>query len=144
MKKLLYIPVIILLISLDQLIKYYFNSNPEKLIHFWFLELNLLKNYGGLFGLPLFGGIFGQIIILTIITLLWFWVMTTKSSYFLTCGTSLILSGGFSNLIDRIYQGYVIDYINPGFWPVFNLGDAYISIGVVVIIWVVLFGKFHN
>ena len=46
----------------------------------------------------------------------------------------LILSGGFSNLIDRAVQGRVIDYIKIGFFPVFNLADAMITTGVFLMI----------
>ena len=44
----------------------------------------------------------------------------------------LILSGGISNIIDRIYFGCVIDFIDLKFWPVFNFADIYITIGVVI------------
>lgn len=45
----------------------------------------------------------------------------------------LILSGGISNLFDRLYFGCVIDFINLKFWPVFNLADIYITIGSIII-----------
>lgn len=46
----------------------------------------------------------------------------------------LILSGGLSNIIDRIYFGCVIDFINLKIWPVFNLADIYITIGAIILI----------
>ena len=46
----------------------------------------------------------------------------------------LILSGAISNMIDRIRLGCVVDYIDLKFWPVFNLADAYITIGVILLI----------
>lgn len=49
----------------------------------------------------------------------------------------LILSGGLSNIIDRIYFGCVIDFININniiSWPIFNLADIFITIGVVFLI----------
>jgi signal peptidase II len=46
----------------------------------------------------------------------------------------LILSGAFSNLIDRLRYGCVIDFIDLRFWPVFNLADAFITIGGIMII----------
>jgi signal peptidase II len=45
-----------------------------------------------------------------------------------------ILGGGISNLIDRIVFGCVIDYIDLGWFPVFNLADAFISIGAAMLI----------
>ena len=44
---------------------------------------------------------------------------------------SLIISGGISNLLDRIFRGAIIDYINLQVWPSFNFADALISIGLV-------------
>ncbi|MDR3559793.1 MAG: signal peptidase II [Candidatus Pacebacteria bacterium] len=50
-------------------------------------------------------------------------------------GILLVLSGAISNIVDRIFFGCVIDYINLRVWPVFNLADVYITIGGALIIW---------
>lgn len=44
-----------------------------------------------------------------------------------------IISGAISNIIDRLYFGCVIDFIDLKFWPVFNLADIYISAGAIMI-----------
>jgi len=44
----------------------------------------------------------------------------------------LIFSGGIANMLDRIARGCVVDYIDLKFWPVFNLADIYITIGVIL------------
>jgi signal peptidase II len=54
---------------------------------------------------------------------------------------ALIISGGLSNIIDRIYFGCVIDFINLHFWPVFNFADIYITIGVLIFFKIVYFKK---
>jgi signal peptidase II len=46
----------------------------------------------------------------------------------------LVLSGAFSNIIDRLYFGCIIDFIDFQIWPVFNLADVFISTGVILII----------
>lgn len=46
----------------------------------------------------------------------------------------LILSGGLSNIIDRLYFGCVIDFIDLKFWPVFNLADSFIVIGSLILL----------
>lgn len=46
----------------------------------------------------------------------------------------LILSGALSNIIDRLWHGCVIDFIDLKFWPVFNLADSFIVIGAIMII----------
>jgi signal peptidase II len=47
---------------------------------------------------------------------------------------SLILGGAIGNLIDRIFLGYVIDFIDFRVWPVFNVADSAITIGASIIL----------
>ena len=47
-------------------------------------------------------------------------------------GLLLILSGAIVNLIDRIFFGCVIDFIDLKIWPVFNLADSFITLGVIL------------
>ena len=51
---------------------------------------------------------------------------------------SLILGGAIGNLVDRIYYGYVVDFIdlhiNQYHWPVFNIADTAITVGAIVLI----------
>lgn len=52
-------------------------------------------------------------------------------------GLSLIISGGIGNLIDRIFRGFVIDYIDITQiidYPVFNFADILVVVGVILII----------
>lgn len=46
---------------------------------------------------------------------------------------SMVLGGGLGNLVDRINMGYVVDFIDVGFWPVFNLADSFVSIGAAAL-----------
>ncbi len=54
---------------------------------------------------------------------------------------SLIFAGGFSNLLDRLIWGCVVDFIDLKIWPAFNLADAAITIGVVVLIFSLIMRK---
>lgn len=47
----------------------------------------------------------------------------------------LILGGAIGNLIDRLRFGYVEDFIDLRVWPVFNVADSAITIGVTLLIW---------
>ena len=49
-------------------------------------------------------------------------------------GLSLLGGGAAGNLIDRLSKGTVTDYIDVGFWPVFNVADICISCGVILLV----------
>ena len=51
---------------------------------------------------------------------------------------SMIIVGAFSNLLDRIKYGYVIDYAVLTAWPVFNLADVMIALSAVWLLWIIL------
>jgi signal peptidase II len=53
----------------------------------------------------------------------------------LPCG--LIVGGALGNLIDRLREGVVTDFIKLPDWPAFNLADASITVGVIALLWVV-------
>ncbi|MFN8613009.1 MAG: signal peptidase II [Vulcanimicrobiota bacterium] len=54
---------------------------------------------------------------------------------------SLILGGAIGNLIDRGCYGYVVDFIDFHWWPVFNLADSAITIGISLLTLSILLGK---
>jgi signal peptidase II len=58
---------------------------------------------------------------------------------------ALVLGGAVGNLIDRLWLGYVIDFIQlyykSFYWPAFNVADSAISVGAVLLIWDALFAK---
>ncbi len=58
----------------------------------------------------------------------------------------LIFSGGVGNLIDRIAQGYVVDYINLLFvnFAVFNLADIYVTVGFALLLFAMIRGEIRE
>ena len=48
---------------------------------------------------------------------------------------AVFLGGVIGNLIDRIFRGHVIDFIDFSFWPTFNIADAAISMSLIGLIW---------
>ncbi len=48
-------------------------------------------------------------------------------------GMGLILGGAFGNVIDRIRLGYVVDFIQVGWFPIFNLADSSITVGAALL-----------
>lgn len=67
-------------------------------------------------------------------------IKTKPKSKFLLTSLALILGGGIGNLIDRIFLGYVIDYIQLSFFsPVCNFADYCITIGTALLVIYILF-----
>ncbi len=51
----------------------------------------------------------------------------------------LILGGALGNVVDRVYLGYVVDFIQVGWWPIFNVADSAITTGALVLAFFLLF-----
>jgi signal peptidase II len=58
---------------------------------------------------------------------------------------SLILAGALGNLIDRVFRGYVIDfldlYVKKWHWPSFNVADSCVTIGAFLLVFIVFFKR---
>ena len=125
--------LIIILVILDQLSKIYFIGKDIKL--FSFLSLTYVKNTGISFGI--FQGYNLLFIFLTLLVILLVLYIYKKNSKY-SLPLNLILAGAIGNLIDRIFRGFVIDFINFKFWPVFNLADSLIVIGALLLVYKLL------
>ncbi len=128
--------IIIAVIVLDQLTKLLIRSslnlNESAVLIKNFLSLTFITNTGSIFGLWKgfnSGMIFISLIVLGFILYYWYELKVHEKFYFL-----LIIGGILGNLIDRIFLGYVVDFINFGFWPAFNIADSAITIGVIALI----------
>ncbi|MDR2655412.1 MAG: signal peptidase II [Oscillospiraceae bacterium] len=106
------------------------------------LELHYVENRGAAFGILVDNKIMlvGFTAVL-IIALAFFLVKNHGRHLLLKTGVSLIVSGGLGNLIDRIFRGFVVDYIYfvPINFPVFNLADICITSGTALVLIYVLF-----
>lgn len=74
--------------------------------------------------------------VLFLIAMVFLLMKKTFSSKFLNASFMLVIAGGLGNLIDRLYYGYVIDFIEPLFidFAVFNFADCCITVGAFMII----------
>lgn len=52
---------------------------------------------------------------------------------------AIILGGAVGNLIDRLRYGYVVDFLDLRIWPVFNIADCAIVVGVLVLVYLITF-----
>ena len=60
------------------------------------------------------------------------------ASPLMRAGLTLMLGGALGNLIDRVGDGEVVDFIKFPEWPAFNVADSAITIGVVILVWALL------
>jgi len=100
------------------------------------LHLTYVQNTGAAFGL--FPGYAGALMILAAAVVGWI-VLELRRQAPRTkggqLGLLLILGGAIGNLLDRLRFGYVVDFIDLRVWPVFNLADSAITIGVALLLW---------
>jgi signal peptidase II len=106
-------------------------------------RLILVHNHGAAFGfLASAGGwqrgLFIFVAAAVIIYLAWRLWMARSEEKLTNIGFAMILGGAAGNLIDRVRHGYVVDfidiYVRDWHWPAFNVADAAISIGALVVI----------
>lgn len=141
MKKVKFFVINIILITIDQIFKYYILINKENLpnnIINGVLNFTYCENRGIAFGIGQGGAkIFALMTLLMIIVALIYIAFEFNKLKGLTVfGIALVISGGIGNLIDRLFRGYVIDYIDFSEivdFPIFNFADICIVVGVIII-----------
>ncbi|MDR1114324.1 MAG: signal peptidase II, partial [Candidatus Margulisbacteria bacterium] len=72
--------------------------------------------------------------VIVLLVVLWYVQKERCRSRWQYNGLIFIFAGALGNLIDRIFYGYVVDFINLPRWPTFNLADVFIDIGAVLLI----------
>ncbi len=138
----------VILVFIDQIIKYivdvYMTLNSSINIINGFFRLTYVRNTGAAFSLFENKQLF--LIIITLIAL-FFMFYFLKNKLFKKSETiiySLIISGVLANLVDRIFRGYVIDYLDFTIikydFPIFNLADIMIVLGCILLIVTTLIG----
>lgn len=78
--------------------------------------------------------VFMILAIIVSLAILYYFPRVPRSEWYLRLAMCLQLAGAMGNLIDRIHQGYVTDFISVGTFAVFNVADASISSGVAVML----------
>ena len=143
---------VVLLVILDQLTKigiveYFSNPNKGNII-LWpgVLELTYVENRGAAFGMM--QGKVGLFVIITavvLIMILWYWrhIPQGKIGIWMKIALVLVMSGAIGNFIDRVFLNYVRDMIYFSFidFPVFNVADICVVVGVALLFPILLFGN---
>ena len=130
------ITTIIAIIILDQLTKLYVASYPQNttIFNFAFFKIKYVLNTGAAFSfLTGFNELLKFIVPFAVI-LLFILLHNYKNNTILRYAFSMEIAGAFGNLIDRFTMNGVIDFIGVGWWPLFNIADSSISIGLTLLI----------
>ncbi len=151
MKKYLYFILPIVYVFLDQITKFLVVKN---IAYRSFIKINdylsivNVSNTGTAFSMFQNNNLIFIFLISAILVFLIIFILKNKTAltkFQIHC-MLLILAGGAGNLIDRIFRGSVVDFIDIGYkeiyrWPSFNVADSCVCIGVVLFI---IFGLGKN
>lgn len=145
----LYVVLALLVVVVDQLTKYFVvthfalgESVPvvQNIFHWTYI-----LNPGAAFGMLEGSRWLFVLIAFAVLAAVWLLRRTIVASGLLACwGTALFAGGALGNLIDRARQGLVIDFFDFRIWPIFNVADIAICVGVGLIIWSILRTEFPS
>ena len=139
-RKLYFLLLSIFIVLIDQFTKYLMFYNNKLFINkdFLLFRLDFVKNYGAAFNIFNGNRIFLSFISIIFSILLIYLILSKNTLNFLDLYSySFILGGTIGNGIDRIYRGFVVDFINLNIIniPVFNIADISINIGFILLIY---------
>jgi signal peptidase II len=133
-------------LALDQWTKYLVASRLElygswaplrALAHVF--TIHYVTNTGAAFGLFQNGSLFFVIVaVIVSVVIVLYYRHLEEGQWLIRLSLGLQLAGALGNLIDRIRVGYVIDFLDFRVWPVFNLADASIVCGVILLAYLLL------
>lgn len=135
--------IVVISIVIDQYTKYlavsHLKGNPSFPIIDGVLHFTYTENTGAAFSI--LRGMQSFLVIVTSIGMALMFVFLVKMNgesdkILLRVSLALVISGGIGNLIDRLRLGYVVDFVDFRLinFAVFNLADAFITIGAILII----------
>ena len=129
-----------------------------------FFQFTYIENPGMAFGLQMENKILFTILSIGAAIVIFIYLYRMRNEkMMLVIALSFIMGGAIGNLIDRLFYGRVVDFLDfeffdisipefsflfidfPGFeltrWPIFNLADTSVSIGMIIITWMIFFTK---
>jgi len=145
--------VFCILLALDQasklLIERYFPLYQAREVIPGFFAIAHVQNRGAAFGLladlPAAGILFVVISLIAIALIIAYFRWIKEEEVWIPLCLALVLTGAMGNLIDRLRLGVVVDFLDCHYkgwhWPAFNVADASITIGVLLLAIKVLWGE---
>ncbi len=131
-----------LIIAIDQVSKFMVRGNfylGESKLASWPARLTYVENTGSAFGL--FAGQTVFLIIASIFAIgivVYLFRRAGQTSVLLRVCLGMMLGGGVSNMADRIRLGTVTDFIDLRVWPIFNLADSSVVVGIALLAFIIL------
>ncbi len=98
------------------------------------IKLVNVRNTGVAFGQLQNGGVIVSVVIALAVAALLVYFARNRSQPWIWLPTGLLLGGALGNIVDRVREGAVIDFLKLPHWPAFNVADSAITIGVVVLL----------
>ena len=138
--KLYFFSLSIFIVLIDQFTKYLIFYNHKIFLNkdFLLFKLDFVKNYGAAFNIFSGSRVFLSLISI-FFSILIIYLMFRKNTLntFDLYSYSFILGGTVGNGIDRVYRGFVVDFINLNIinFPVFNIADISINIGFIILLY---------
>ncbi len=138
--KLYFLSLSIFIVLLDQFTKYLIFYNKKIFINkdFLLFKLDFIKNYGAAFNIFSGNRTFLSLISIFFSILLIYLIFRKNTLNSLDLYSySFILGGTIGNGVDRIFKGFVVDFINLNIinFPVFNIADLSINIGFIFLLY---------
>lgn len=131
--------IVVLLVLIDQGIKIFVQNNyTTDIVVNDFLTITYAKNYGASFSILEGNNIFIMAVTILAIVLIFILLNYYKDNKFFVYPLLVMLAGTIGNLIDRLYLGYVVDYISVNDFPIFNLADMCLTLGAAFLIGVMI------
>jgi signal peptidase II len=100
-----------------------------------FIVIRHVRNSGAAFGMfPAAGNLFLVIAVVVVLGIVrYYYSRASTAPLWVRISLGLMLGGALGNMIDRFRFGYVVDFIDLGWWPVFNVADSSIVVGVTML-----------
>ena len=138
--KLYFVSLSIFIVLIDQFTKYLMFYNKKLFVNkdFLLFKLDFVKNYGAAFNIFSGSRVFLSLVSIIFSILLIYLIFRKNTlNLFDLYSYSFILGGTIGNGIDRIYRGFVVDFINLNIinFPVFNIADMSINIGFIILLY---------
>ncbi|MHB1127746.1 MAG: signal peptidase II [Bacillota bacterium] len=135
--------IIAFAILLDQGSKMFIQSTMhlgDSLPVIWgIFHITFIKNPGAAFGvLANRTSLFVAITVLVVLVILALYRQIPPEWKILRIGLAMLVGGALGNLLDRVRMGTVVDFLDLRFWPIFNLADTFVVVGVILLCWELL------